>query len=164
MRIASRSIPAFLSRRANSVLCRNFTRKRLLNRVTTICPNSSRLWVYSSEPSLAPRDVSQRFALESAPKRRICSFPSREIPSSFLWRFLPSPILYDKKQNLISQLQVIEYLSKKGYNRTEAMLRTESARHDADGRPVTRRAEDDPARQYQTGMGKSFSKLVPAQF
>jgi hypothetical protein len=33
------------------------------------------------------------------------------------------------------------------------MLRSESARHDADGRPIVRRAEDDPRRQYQIGMG-----------
>lgn len=32
--------------------------------------------------------------------------------------------------------QVIEYLSKKGYSRTEAMLRVESANQDAEGRPT----------------------------
>lgn len=38
--------------------------------------------------------------------------------------------------------QVLEYLAKKGYNRTESMLRKESAHQDADGRPLISRAED----------------------
>ena len=38
--------------------------------------------------------------------------------------------------------QVLEYLAKKGYSRTESMLRKESAFQDAEGRPIVRRAED----------------------
>lgn len=34
--------------------------------------------------------------------------------------------------------QVIEYLSKKGYSRTEAMLRTESAAYEPDGSPIVK--------------------------
>ena len=49
--------------------------------------------------------------------------------------------------------QVIEYLSKKGYNKTEAMLRTESAAHDADGRPIVTRAEDGGGKQWLKAMG-----------
>ena len=37
--------------------------------------------------------------------------------------------------------KVIEYLSKKGYSRTEAMLRVESAVTDAEGRPIVKRLE-----------------------
>lgn len=37
---------------------------------------------------------------------------------------------------------VIEYLVKKGYNRTEQMLRSESSRLDKDGRPIQDRVED----------------------
>ncbi|KAK7633569.1 WD40-repeat-containing domain protein [Phyllosticta citricarpa] len=37
---------------------------------------------------------------------------------------------------------VLEYLNKKGYNRTEAMLRKESSNQDAEGRPIITRAED----------------------
>lgn len=38
--------------------------------------------------------------------------------------------------------QVIEYLLKKGYTKTERQLRQESAHLDKDGRPVQERAED----------------------
>jgi hypothetical protein len=38
--------------------------------------------------------------------------------------------------------KVIEYLVKKGYNRTEQMLRQESAHLDKDGRPIHNRIED----------------------
>lgn len=38
--------------------------------------------------------------------------------------------------------QVLEYLAKKGYNRTEAMLRKESANQDSEGRPIVSRAEE----------------------
>lgn len=38
--------------------------------------------------------------------------------------------------------QVLEYLAKKGYSRTESMLRKESAFQDAEGRPIISRAED----------------------
>ena len=43
---------------------------------------------------------------------------------------------------------VLEYLSKKGYNRTEAMLRRESAQQGSDGRPIIKRAEDRGGRKY----------------
>jgi transcription initiation factor TFIID subunit 5 len=48
--------------------------------------------------------------------------------------------------------QVLEYLSKKGYSRTEAMLRRESANVDSDGRPVPSRAEDTGGRKYFTSF------------
>lgn len=48
--------------------------------------------------------------------------------------------------------QVLEYLSKKGYNRTEAMLRMESANQDVDGRPIPTRVEDSGGVKY----GKAF--------
>ncbi|KAI9724883.1 MAG: hypothetical protein M1812_000159 [Candelaria pacifica] len=44
--------------------------------------------------------------------------------------------------------QVIEYLSKKGYSRTEAMLRLESANQDAEGRPIHARTEDSGGPMY----------------
>ena len=56
--------------------------------------------------------------------------------------------------NYYSRVQVIEYLSKKGYNRTEAMLRTESANQDAEGRPIIPRAEDLGGAKYGKGLGK----------
>ena len=52
------------------------------------------------------------------------------------------------------RVQVIEYLSKKGYNRTEAMLRSESANQDAEGRPIIPRAEDAGGAKYGKGLGK----------
>ena len=52
--------------------------------------------------------------------------------------------------------KVIDYLAKKGYSRTEAMLRTEMANLDADGRPVYTRQENNGGAKY----GHSFGKLV----
>jgi len=48
----------------------------------------------------------------------------------------------------LTSLKVIEYLNKKGYSRTEAMLRQESANVDAQGRVLTTRAEDRGGLQY----------------
>lgn len=39
---------------------------------------------------------------------------------------------------------VIEYLSKKGYSKTEAMLRVESAHTDHEGRPIFSNLDDQP--------------------
>lgn len=50
--------------------------------------------------------------------------------------------------------KVIEYLSKKGYNRTEAMLRVESASQDAEGRPVYSRAEESGGLKYGRAFGE----------
>ncbi len=48
--------------------------------------------------------------------------------------------------------KVLEYLSKKGYNRTEATLRMESAHQDGDGRPIVSRVEESGGAKY----GKAF--------
>ncbi len=53
-----------------------------------------------------------------------------------------------------SILQVIEYLNKKGYSKTEAMLRMESANQDADGRSIASRAGDPTGAKY----GRAFSE------
>lgn len=37
---------------------------------------------------------------------------------------------------------MLEYLSKKGYNKTEATLRREAAQHDPDGKPVIEKVQD----------------------
>ena len=49
------------------------------------------------------------------------------------------------------QKQVIEYLVKKGYNRTEQMLRLESANLDKEGKPIQDRAEDFGTAKYTRG-------------
>lgn len=50
-------------------------------------------------------------------------------------------------------LQVIDYLAKKGYSRTEAMLRMESANQEIDGRPLPPLGED--ARpKFKQGFGE----------
>lgn len=54
------------------------------------------------------------------------------------------------KANYLLQ-QVLEYLAKKGYSRTEAMLRKESAHQDAEGRPIHGRAEDAGGDAYFRG-------------
>ena len=50
--------------------------------------------------------------------------------------------------------QVIEYLSKKGYSKTESMLRQESANQDVEGRPINTKAEETGGAKY----GKAFGK------
>ncbi|KAI9844382.1 MAG: Transcription initiation factor TFIID subunit 5 [Thelocarpon superellum] len=57
------------------------------------------------------------------------------------------------QQNLNSI--VIEYLSKKGYSRTEAMLRMESGAVDKDGRPLYPKVDEKGAEKY----GKAFDLL-----
>lgn len=47
---------------------------------------------------------------------------------------------------------MIEYLVKKGYNRTEQMLRMESSNLDKDGRPVQERVEDLGNLKYARGF------------
>lgn len=51
--------------------------------------------------------------------------------------------------------QVIEYLSKKGYSRTESMLRIESANQDAEGRPITTKVEESGGVKYLRAFGLS---------
>ncbi|KAL8806494.1 MAG: hypothetical protein Q9182_001276 [Xanthomendoza sp. 2 TL-2023] len=58
-------------------------------------------------------------------------------------------------ETTLTQIKVLEYLSKKGYNRTEAMLRMESANQDVDGRPIQTRVEDGGGVKY----GKAFDLL-----
>lgn len=48
--------------------------------------------------------------------------------------------------------QVIEYLSKKGYSKTESMLRQESANQDVEGKPINTKAEQTGGAKY----GKAF--------
>lgn len=55
--------------------------------------------------------------------------------------------------------QVIEYLVKKGYNRTEQMLRNESAHLDKDGKPTHERAEDLGTLKYSKGF-RLLSKWI----
>lgn len=56
--------------------------------------------------------------------------------------------------------QVIEYLSKKGYGRTEAMLRMESANQEASGTPV--RAEESGGAKYARAFGTYIQLTVEA--
>ena len=51
-------------------------------------------------------------------------------------------------------LQVIEYLSKKGYSKTESMLRQESANQDVEGRPINTKSEETGGAKY----GKAFGE------
>ncbi|KAE9967597.1 hypothetical protein BLS_006274 [Venturia inaequalis] len=51
---------------------------------------------------------------------------------------------------------VLEYLNKKGYSKTEATLRRESAHHDDNGRPLVKRAEDAGGKQYE----KAYALLL----
>ena len=57
--------------------------------------------------------------------------------------------------------QVIEYLSKKGYSKTESMLRLESANQDVEGRPISTRAEETGGVKYSKAFGKDW---YPSKF
>lgn len=61
---------------------------------------------------------------------------------------------YNSSGSLSNQTlrQVIEYLIKKGYNRTEQVLRQESANVDRDGKPIQERAEDLGTAKYSKGF------------
>jgi transcription initiation factor TFIID subunit 5 len=48
---------------------------------------------------------------------------------------------------------VIDYLAKKGYTRTEAMLRMESANQEIDGRSLPQLPQDQRAK-YRAGFGE----------
>lgn len=52
--------------------------------------------------------------------------------------------------------KVIDYLGKKGYNRTEAMLRMESASQEIDGRPLPT-VSDDTRPKFKAAFGKHIS-------
>ena len=52
--------------------------------------------------------------------------------------------------------QVIEYLSKKGYSKTESMLRQESANQDVEGRPINTKAEGTGGANYGKAFGECF--------
>lgn len=46
-------------------------------------------------------------------------------------------------------VQVLEYLNKKGYTRTEQILRQESSNVDKDGRPIIAKPEDNGTGKYK---------------
>ncbi len=54
--------------------------------------------------------------------------------------------------------KVIEYLSKKGYSRTESMLRIESANQDYDGRPMNARGEETGGVKFLRAFGECSSE------
>ena len=56
--------------------------------------------------------------------------------------------------------KVIEYLSKKGYTKTEATLRAESAAQEADGRPLSTNSEDLGGAKYRQGFGERKKDTV----
>ena len=65
----------------------------------------------------------------------------------------PSPALHQRDlpklaSTIINNPQVIEYLLKKGYTKTEQTLRQESKHLDKDGRPIAERLEDKGDAKY----------------
>ncbi|KAJ9647316.1 Transcription initiation factor TFIID subunit 5 [Coniosporium tulheliwenetii] len=67
--------------------------------------------------------------------------PSAQLPPQQAQGPPPSTAGANPSQQNLNQI-VLEYLSKKGYNRTEAMLRRESAHQDAEGRPIISSIEE----------------------
>jgi transcription initiation factor TFIID subunit 5 len=63
---------------------------------------------------------------------------------------LPARPLAGVEHSSDSKPKVIEYLIKKGYNRTEQTLRLESSRLDREGRPIQERVEDTGTEKYAT--------------
>lgn len=53
---------------------------------------------------------------------------------------------------------MLEYLSKKGYSRTEATLRQESAQHDVDGRPKYKTVQDRGGDKYDVAFSKHLTQ------
>jgi len=51
--------------------------------------------------------------------------------------------------------QVIEYLSKKGYSKTEAMLRAESSGLETEGRPIVTPKDDFTGRKFRQAFGEA---------
>ncbi|KAJ5179119.1 hypothetical protein N7492_002329 [Penicillium capsulatum] len=76
------------------------------------------------------------------------SRPSARVGSKPLADGAPKPLATDPESNIRNPqsqqegLPVIDYLAKKGYSRTEAMLRMESANQEIDGRPLPPLGED----------------------
>lgn len=60
--------------------------------------------------------------------------------------------------NADSSIKVSEYLSKKGYSRTEAMLRVESSAQDAEGNPLIPPAENTDGSKYGKALGRYQSE------
>lgn len=55
--------------------------------------------------------------------------------------------------------KVIDYLSKKGYSKTESMLRIESANQDYDGRPINAKGEETGGVKYLRAFGVYSFKI-----
>lgn len=123
------------------------------------------------------RQVRKSFRLHRFPKRPEILFPyltyrSCHVQSTFcsstkpflrlkiliprLFHHISSQISYWSIMEANVRYKVIEYLSKKGYNRTEAMLRVESASQDAEGRPIYSRVEESGGLKYRRALGKSW--------
>lgn len=56
---------------------------------------------------------------------------------------------------------MIDYLAKKGYTRTEAMLRMESGSQEIDGRPLPQLSADKRPK-YREGFGKPHIERIVA--
>lgn len=91
------------------------------------------------------------------------SFEHTQLPKSFMFRISNNSMVFiylriefrlytDMEANSI--LQVIEYLNKKGYSKTEACLRLESANQDVDGKSLAPRSGDQNGAKY----GRAFSE------
>lgn len=61
---------------------------------------------------------------------------------------------YEITENANLVPKVIEYLSKKGYGRTEAMLRIESANQDHEGKPINSKAAETGGGKYLRAFGE----------
>ena len=65
-----------------------------------------------------------------------------------------SSVLYFLKASANGTMQVIEYLSKKGYSKTEAMLRAESANQDVESPSLGTRMVGADGTRYMRGLGE----------
>lgn len=60
---------------------------------------------------------------------------------------------YASRTEVDDDKQVLEYLNKKGYSKTEATLRREVADRDESGRPVARKVQDKGWEKYSESYG-----------
>lgn len=96
-------------------------------------------------------------------KSAMRSTPSfhRDPTASYL-SFIECRLAFPVYQGLTRALspKVIDYLSKKGYSRTEAMLRVESSSIDRNGRPIHQTSEEANPERYFKGFGKAYNICI----
>jgi hypothetical protein len=124
-----------------------------LHHTSGLCPRALLLLPYSPKPPHL--DVSRVWTMNPSQKAELAARSKREtedadaLALALRARSLIPRINTDR----LNHHQVIEYLNKKGYNKTEAMLRAESSNQESDGSMPNRPADADKVK-YGIAFGK----------